>query len=319
MYFVSVDCGGSKSAFALTDEKGVELARCKLGPGNHLILGIDKTVELINAGIDELCNQAKIDKHDITMTILATAGYGSSFQDKMYDEAAKNNYDFNYIITGDTKNALKGSLLDNPGIHIIAGTGSICKGFNGKEKCKSVGGWGYYADADEGSGHWIGCSLLRHFEWQADGREEKTLLYDYMYKTYDFKCDNDCLYLVMNRLNNQRDKIAALARDVANLCELNDSAALQIMYDAGVQLGTLARALYKNNEFEDPVTITYSGSVFKSLKYLKPGIEKALEDVPHVLADPILGPLAGGIALAMEMANYKYDDEVVENLKKIKD
>lgn len=319
MYFVSADCGGSKSAFVMCNELGVEVARCKLGPGNHLVLGIDKTVELINEGINELCKQASISKREITMAILATAGYGSSFQDKAYDEAAKQNYDFNYVITGDTKNALKGSLLDKAGIHIIAGTGSICKGSNGVTKYKSVGGWGYYAGADEGSGHWIGCNLLRHFEWQADGREEKTLLYDYMYKTFDFKCDNDCLYLVMNRLNNERDKIATLAKNVAELCDMNDPAALQIMYDAGYQLGILARAIYKNNKFDDPVTVTYSGSVFKSLKYLKPGIEKALEDVPHVLADPILGPLAGGIALAMEMANYKYDDEVIENLKKIKD
>lgn len=319
MYFVSVDCGGSKSNFVLTDETGKELARCKLGPGNHLVLGVDKTVELINDGINQLCEEANIDKKDITMAILATAGYGSSFQDKKYDEAAKENYAFNYVITGDTKNALKGSLLDHSGIHIIAGTGSICKGSYNSNKYKSIGGWGYYANADEGSGHWIGCSLLRHFEWQADGREEKTLLYDYMYKTFDFKCDNDCLYLVMNRLNNERDKIATLAKNVAELCDMNDPAALQIMYDAGYQLGILARSMYKNNKFDDPVTISYSGSVFKSLKYLRPGIEKALEDVPHVLADPILGPLAGGIALAMDYAEYKYDESVIENLKKIID
>lgn len=62
MYFVSADCGGSKSAFVMCNELGIEVARCTLGPGNYLVLGIDKTVELINEGINELCKQASISK-----------------------------------------------------------------------------------------------------------------------------------------------------------------------------------------------------------------------------------------------------------------
>lgn len=319
MYFVSVDCGGTKTAFVMVNELGKEVARCKLGPGNVLVIGIEQSVNLITSGINELCKQANIERKDITMAVIATAGYGSSFQDHKYDEAAKENYDFNYCITSDVANAIKGSLLDGPGIHLIAGTGSIGKGTNGEKMYHSVGGWGYYCGSDEGGGYWIGANLLRHFERQADGREEKTQLYDYVFKKYGFEKPSDCLELIINKFENQRDKIATCAIDVVELCKLGDPVAKQIMYDAGKELAKIAKALYKQNEFVDPVTISYSGSVFKSIDYLRDGIEDELKDIPHNFRAPILGPLAGGLALAMSKANYTYNEEIINNLSQIKD
>ena len=319
MYFASVDCGGTKTAFLMTDGLGKEVARCYLGPGNYLVTGLEETTDLINEGIENLCKQANIDKSEITMALIASAGYSSNHKDPRYDEAAKRKYHFNYYVTGDVSNAMKGSLLNSEGIHLIAGTGSVGKGTDGKTVFPSIGGWGYYVGADEGGGYWIGSSLLRHFERQADGREEKTLLYDYMFKKYNFKVDHDCLYLIIDTFENKRDKIATVALDVVELCKLGDPVAKQIMFDAGVELAKIAKAIYRRDHYKDPVTISYSGSVFKSIEYLRPGIEEELKDIPHNFCDPILRPLAGGIVLAMEKANYEYNDEIINNLKKIAD
>ena len=47
MYFISVDCGGSKTAFVLTDELGNKITSCKLGPGNFIVTGVEAATDLI--------------------------------------------------------------------------------------------------------------------------------------------------------------------------------------------------------------------------------------------------------------------------------
>lgn len=317
MYYVSVDCGGTKTAFVLTNEKGFKLAECVLGPGNFLVTGVDKVTDTIVEGVETLCKQANISTDDLSMVLIASAGYNSQRGNPEYDAAAKEKYKFNYVVTSDVSNAIKGSLLDNEGIHLIAGTGSIGKGFDGKELKPSVGGWGYYCGSDEGSGYWIGCQLLHHFERQADGREARTSLYDYVMKKFELNNDREIVTTIIKVLENKREKIATLAIDVAELCKQGDECAKQIMFDAGKELAQVAKAIYKRDKYNDPVTISYSGSVFKSAEYLTPGIEDELKDIPHNFRAPILSPLAGGILLAIEYAGNKYDDETIENLKKI--
>lgn len=317
MYYISVDCGGTKTAFVLANELGVKLADCVLGPGNFLVTGVDKVTDTIVEGVNLLCEKVNIKPSDLTMVLIASAGYNTDRGNQEYDEACKEKYKFNYSITSDVSNAMKGSLLDNEGIHLIAGTGSIGKGFDGKEVKPNVGGWGYYCGSDEGSGYWIGAKLLNHFERQADGREERTLIYDYIMNKYNLKNDREIITVIIKELENKRDKIATLAKDTAELCKQGDEAAKQIMFEAGLELAKLAKAIYKRDHYSDPVTISYSGSVFKSEEYLRPGIEEELKDIPHIFRAPILSPLAGGILLAIEQAGNAYTDETIDNLKNI--
>mgnify|MGYP003331484939 CR=1 FL=1 len=44
----------------------------------------------------------------------------------------------------------------------------------------------------------------------------------------------------------------------------------------------VSKALFKKDNLKEPVTISYSGSVFKSMEYLKPGIEEELKDIKHI-------------------------------------
>ena len=319
MYYISVDCGGTKTAFLLADEKGNEIARTTLGPGNFYVTGVETVTDNIRQGVNELCEKAKISKDEIAYALIAAAGYNTKRGNKEFDEAAKAKFDFKYIVTGDTANAMKGSLLDKQGIHLISGTGSIGKGTFGHDKNGStIGGWGYYCGSDEGSGYWIGAKLIWHFERQADGREKRTLVYDYLMNKFKLSDPSQMVNVIVNELKNERDQIATLAVDVANLCKQGDETAKQIMFEAGQELGLIAKTIYEKDQYDLPVTISYSGSVFNSVEFLKPGIEDSLKDISHIFREPILSPLTGGILLAMEFAGKEYNDEIVENLKKIK-
>jgi len=318
MYYISVDCGGTKTAFLLTNEKGEVKGKENLGPANYLVTGLKESIALINDGVTSLLNQANINQDEVAYGVFALAGFGHIEADiPLILEEGKKYFTFKHYFCNDVENALMGSLLGKQGIHLIAGTGSIGMGSDGEKVKNRAGGWGWYCGADEGGGYWIGSNLLRAFEKQADGRAEKTKIYSYMYEKFGFKTDSDCLDLIINKLENRRDKIAALAKNCAELCDMGDPVALEIMKQAGYELGKVARAIFENETYQTPITISYSGSVWMSRKYLKPGIEEALKGIDYELRSPVMQPLPGGIALAMKLDNYKFDEETISNLGEI--
>ena len=49
--YLSVDCGGTKTAFLLCRETGELEAACTLGPGNYMVNGIDHVLSVLKDGI----------------------------------------------------------------------------------------------------------------------------------------------------------------------------------------------------------------------------------------------------------------------------
>lgn len=317
--YLSVDCGGTKTAFLLCDESGKKEAECILGPANYIVNGMDSILEILNQGFGQVCEQAGITQGEIRHCFIALAGYGD-IPDEMRAVQNRICAEFpNLCITlgNDTENALAGSLLGKHGIHIIAGTGSIGIGLDEDDTYIRSGGWHHLFGGDEGSGYWIGCRLLQHFTKQADGREKKSLLYDYVMKKYRLCCPEDILKLVIEQWQGKREKIAALSQDVWELAEQEDGTAIDILEEAAHELAAIIKSVYDRGTFERPVKISYSGGVFKAMQYLKTPFEEGLAAIPHVLQQPQLPPVAGGIVLAMEKSGVALTEEMTMQLWKI--
>lgn len=173
--YLSVDCGGTKTAFLLCRETGELEAACTLGPGNYMVNGIDHVLSVLKDGILQICCQAAIAQSEITHSFIAIAGFKDIPADvPVLTRLVRETFPRMSITLGnDTENALAGSLLGKQGIHVIAGTGSIGLGFDKDSYYVRSGGWHHLFGGDEGSGYWIGCQLIRHFTMQADGREKK--------------------------------------------------------------------------------------------------------------------------------------------------
>ena len=56
--YLSVDCGGTKTAFLLCRETGELEAACTLGPGNYMVNGLDHVLSVLKDGILQICFQA---------------------------------------------------------------------------------------------------------------------------------------------------------------------------------------------------------------------------------------------------------------------
>ena len=315
--YLSVDCGGTKSAFLLCSEDGEKEATCILGPGNYLVNGLETVTEMLEKGIKEVCTQADKKPERIAGVFIAMAGFGDIPDDtERVRKSVQNKFpQMNIVIGNDTENALAGSLLGKSGIHLVAGTGSIGLGIDRERRCIRSGGWHHLFGGDEGSAYWIGCRLLWHFTRQADGRERKSKLYSWLMEKYRLECPEDILDLVINIWKGGRSEIARLSVDAFTLAENGDKNAEFIFEEAGKELAAIARSIYERGNFESPVYISYSGGVFKALKYLEEGLEQGLLSVPHILASPQLLPIGGGILLACKADGKKIDNKMIEKLR----
>ena len=154
MISLGIDGGGSKTRFLLVDETGKELARIETGPSNWSSAGPVVAEHSIAAGIRQLPATPDI----------VCAGFAGAAR----AEAAKF-YRFTLgqllpkseiLVETDAFVAYVGALGLNPGVLLIAGTGSIAVGRKQSGDMLRVGGWGPVF-GDEGSGYWIGREAVR--------------------------------------------------------------------------------------------------------------------------------------------------------------
>lgn len=316
-YYLSIDSGGTKTAFLLVNEFGEELTSFNLGPANYIVNGLDNVINTYKDGLNKIEDDLKIKSSNISHSFIAMAGYGDIPKDnEMINKKIKENFDFNFAIGNDTENALSGSLMGESGIHIIAGTGSIGIGRDLNNNLSRSGGWHHAFGGDEGSGYWIGCHLIQHFTKQADGREEKTYLFNYLINKYNLECPENILDLVINKWDMQRDKIASLSKDVSYCASVGDKTAISIFNEAAKELALIINAIHSMGLYDDTTKISYSGGVFKCLDYFKDTFTNSL-NFKYELVTPKFNPLVGGAILALQNDGLKINETITKNLEKI--
>ena len=317
MYYLGVDGGGTKTKFIICNEKGLKITSIEKTTSHYLQIGIDNLAGFISDGINEVCLKANITKEEINNAFLGIPGYDdikkdTPFINKAIEKAMGN---IKYSIGNDGLNALAGSLAGEDGINIVAGTGSIAFGHNSDNNLTlSCGGWHHGIGSDEGSGYWFSVQLLKEFSRQSDGRDDKTILYDYVKEKLNLLDDSEILELVINNWKLDRTKVASLSKIVNELYELNDPYAIKIVDNASQELADIVNGLYKRLAYKNKIKASYSGGMFKmGDKLIKPFKEKLLPNKIE-LVTPVLKPEDGSIILALKNDGVIINEEIVNNL-----
>ncbi len=154
MRYLGIDGGGSKTSFLLVDEYYNEICHIESGPSNWLSVGANAAKQAITQGISYLTERPNIvcagfagaARHD-------SAAFYKEVLESLIPEAQ-------IIIESDAFIASIGAIGVDPGILLIAGTGSIVIGRDKARNMFRIGGWGPYF-GDEGSGFWIGREAVR--------------------------------------------------------------------------------------------------------------------------------------------------------------
>jgi glucosamine kinase len=154
MRYLGIDGGGSKTTFLLVDEYYNEICHVQSGPSNHLSVGADIAKQSIAQGISQLTERPNI-------VCAGFAGAGRPESVAFYRELLQSLIPgTQVIIESDAFIASIGAIGIDPGVLLIAGTGSIVIGRDKDRSMFRVGGWGPYF-GDEGSGFWIGREAVR--------------------------------------------------------------------------------------------------------------------------------------------------------------
>jgi len=152
--YLGIDGGGSKTTFLLVDEYYNEVCHIQSGPSNWLSVGADAAKEAITQGISCLTERPNI-------VCGGFAGAARADSATFYKEVLQSLIPgAEIIVESDAFIASIGAIGIDPGILLIAGTGSIVIGRNKDCNMFRVGGWGPYF-GDEGSGFWIGREAVR--------------------------------------------------------------------------------------------------------------------------------------------------------------
>ncbi len=232
-------------------------------------------------------------------TVFGMPNYGESIkQDQVITEAISQKFEYCHMkVINDCEAGWAGSLVLEPGINIIAGTGSIAFGKNAAGETGRAGGWNDFF-SDEGSGKWMGLKTMEYFFKQADGRLPKGPLYNIVRAFFQVKEDVEVVDIFEEIYQPYRDKTASLYRLLLQAAEQGDLTVIQVYNQAGMELAAMVRALYYKLQMKDVCKVSYSGGLFQSGDYLLDAMKMHLRGIPFALVQPKSVPVIGAVLLA---------------------
>jgi N-acetylglucosamine kinase-like BadF-type ATPase len=316
MLFLGIDGGGTKTEMVLCDENAQILSRVKKESASHWQVSEDIIKAVIQDGVDEALELAKK-----TMSELSAVGYGMSGlgedlnKDSISIGVCKSVFEgIPLAIKNDGEIGLIASLGNEVGINVVAGTGSIAFGSDSKGTIARCGGWGHEL-GDEGSGYWLGLKLLELFSKQADGRLEKTLLYDLLRERLQFKYDFELMTIVQDHYFGDRTQIATLQQILCDAAKENDACAIAAYKEAAEELIDLVVGVRNQLEFKGNISVSYSGGVFNAGDFIREPFLNGLKERGFVCCKPVFEPIQGALILAAKQVGYH--QELISKLDRI--
>lgn len=301
-YIIGIDGGGTKTAVTVAHEGEGALTAFHVGPINYN--GGD--AEAIAASFTELFDRAKSicnKVEDVAHICIGAAGVSNPSVVGLLEKHVRDHgYSGPLTITGDQETALYGAHNAMRGIILIAGTGSICFGVNGKGERHRAGGFGHLID-DEGSGYRIGRDLLSVLVQAEDGRVTDTIIPALVYEQLGLRTVKEVVGFVYDR-NTTKKEIAQLAPILTTACERGDRAALALAEQSAIGLFKLAVPVIEQLQLHDsPIAI--AGSVLHKSRFVKEALERQLaRSYPHTkLILPIRDASYGAVLLGRSKLN----------------
>lgn len=302
---VGVDGGGSKTDAVIVDAEGRIMGEGTSGPSNPLRVGIARAAAAVREAIDKACEAAEVRREDILAAEVGLAGARRTELRERVREALSNLGIADVEVVGDADIALYGATNGEPGVVVIAGTGSVCCGVNSRGKRNCAGGWGPVA-GDEGGGAWIARRALRAIAHASDGRGPKTSLMAAACAYFHVTTPED-LSTAIYAPTMTNERLAGFGKQVIEAAKAKDPVARDIMAEAGSELGVVVAAVIRNLKLEtERFQVAYVGGVFAAggELVLGPMCERILQIAPLAfVAPPRMSPSLAAARMARERSN----------------
>lgn len=290
----------------MVNREGKVIRSLKIGPANYSQLGKAATLDLIEKLIKNVSGGMKV-----SSACLGLAGLGRA------NDIIEFNADLAVARLADKIEAVSDGLIalyaatrGEAGVILIAGTGAIAWGSDGKGKLARADGWGYLL-GDRGSGFDLSRSAMVAALQSYDGRGEATSLLKAMLDYFGVNAPDDVIKLVYNKDSFLISRIAGFASRVFEQAQLGDRVSICLIEDAARQLSASANAVIRRLGISfDHIYV--SGGLFQQA-LLRSEVEKMLN---VSLLDLPLPPVLGAVIKAAHNYGLKLSDEFFDNLTK---
>ncbi len=323
---LAIDGGASRTRAWIVRTNGSVLARGNAAGANLFDLGVDVTRRVIVEATLAAWQAAGLpgEKPCAFLAVFAgVAGAGGREEQRSLAAALAAEFGVNPANTSvdhDLRIAHAGALGGEPGVVIVAGTGSAAYGRDPAGRAVRAGGWGPVLD-DGGSGHWLGVQAMRLVIRVADGRSASTPLANAALAQLGVDSPREML----NRLHPahpahlHRAAIAALAPLVIVGADTGDAAAGDILDRGAVELADKVAAVVRRLEVKDeelPRLAAAGGLLENHDSYFERVGAAVVGRIAGLkLERPQLPPAAGAALLALDIAGSPPTDAVRQQLQ----
>jgi len=314
--FLGIDGGQSHTAALVADENGRILGRGSAGPSNHTREpgGRERLIEAVTGSAGRALSEAGICVRRLGDFRFLSAHLAMTGEPADKIAIVREILQADHLeVAHDAPAALAGALAGEPGIMVLAGTGSVACGMTSDGRFVRVGGHGYLFD-DRGSAFAIARDALSNaLSGQDRGLEgelaaELTAWFD--------RSDISAIAQDVYAGVLSRDELAGFAARVGSLAESGSEQARMIIDRAAADLAELAAMVAgRLDGHQSEVRITYGGGVFRSallMERFRALIQAALPGASIV--PPRFGPDVGAMLLAFTLAGRTITSDLLQNI-----
>lgn len=266
-YFIGIDGGGTKTAFALFDENKNLISLIEGPASNHENMegSFSQAADVIKDGITRLLKENNKTLDEITGILMGLAGMDHPYQHfAMAAELEKRGiqgariYNDGFIV-------IKAGVT-GPGIGYNCGTGTCCNSIDSRGEMLQLGGFGEFS-GDKGNGHWIAQEAYRIVYDDICLKKKTSALTGLVSERLEIKDRNSFLNL-LSKLETEEGEALIRAFIVAffECANKGDEACLEVIEDMATRGADYICAHLKLMQFDcDEVTVVLSGSMHSKL------------------------------------------------------
>lgn len=314
--YLGIDGGGTRTRAVLVPDSGKVLGVGEAASSNFNNVGEQEAGANLHAATEAAFRAAGMVFRPVVGAFLGLAGVKSSediARMTSVAEACNLAPAGSIMVKNDLYNALAGGLDGEPGIALIAGTGSNCLGKDASGKDFMCGGWGWLMD-DNGSGWGLSADALRVAVRMADGREIPTRLLPTVLSFYGVSEANALLARLYNN-DWSPAEIAGFAPVVIRLASEGDEAAKAILHRGAGALSELIATTAAQLDFPDGPRVVLLGGCARSGPPYQTLVEEAVQaacprarlQVP--VRDTTYGAALNALSLAKKTAHPDFPNK----------
>ena len=301
-YYLGIDGGGTKTTCAAGDETRV-LAAATAGPSNVVRVGEAQARKSLHQAVHQACAASGITPERVARTCIGGSGAARPELAAMVHGILAQILSTPIDVVGDMEIALQAAFGDEPGVIVIAGTGSIAYGRDKSGKAVRAGGWGFEI-GDEGSAHWIGRAAVSVVLRTSDREGESAAssgLAQALCKAWGVSTLSD---LARAANSVPPPDFAALFRGVV---ASQDELAREVLNRAGRELAEVSNVVIRRLFHEDdqaPVPVAMIGGVFRHAAVVREAFYNELQTLaPRTrVMRQVVEPVEGALRMARKAA-----------------